>query len=52
MNAFVEAKNDEAASAALLHVVGANDFELVRPRAFDALRDDIRNGRELGLLDE
>jgi len=32
-------------------VLGAEAFEAVRPRSFDALREEILHGRELGLLD-
>lgn len=36
---------------AVRHVLGADAFEAVRPASFDALREEIRHGRELGLLD-
>jgi phosphonate transport system substrate-binding protein len=50
INAFVELRN--APGDAIKHVIGADAFERIHPRALDALREEIRNGRELGLLDE
>jgi ABC-type phosphate/phosphonate transport system substrate-binding protein len=36
---------------AVIHIIGADTFEAVRPHSFDGLRDQIAHGRELGLLD-
>lgn len=41
-----------AVQRAFLHIVGADSFEAPRPHAFDALREQIADGRALGLLDE
>lgn len=35
---------------AVRHVLGAEEFQPVRPASFDALREEIEDGRELGLL--
>jgi phosphonate transport system substrate-binding protein len=37
---------------AVTHILGADAFEAPRPHAFDALREQIADGRALGLLDE
>ncbi len=42
----------ETVRQALAHTVGADTFEAVRPHAFDTLREQISDGRALGLLDE
>ena len=43
---------DESIQKAVMHIIGADTFEAVRPHSFDGLREQIADGRELGILDE
>jgi phosphate/phosphite/phosphonate ABC transporter binding protein len=51
MSAFADLRPNHAVIGAIMHVLGAESFEPVRPHAFDALQEEIRDGRALGLLD-
>jgi len=50
--AIIEAftRNYAEAAPSIMHVLGADSFEAIRPGSFDTLRDDITTGRQLGLL--
>lgn len=43
---------DGSVRRAVTHILGADTFEAPRPHAFDSLREQIADGRALGLLDE
>jgi phosphonate transport system substrate-binding protein len=43
---------DISIQQAVAHILGADTFEEPRPHAFDALREQIADGRALGLLDD
>jgi phosphonate transport system substrate-binding protein len=50
--AFADAAADPLVRPAILHILGADAFEAVRPHAFDELREQIRVGREHHVLDD